>query len=371
MKKILIISRAFYPEISPRSFRATELAKEFVKLGHYVTVLTCQSENNNEIKDFISKVNIKIDFFSKQNWNEPPNKFILFRFLWFVAKFFLLYPEIQLAIQLKNKLMQYSDFDLLISLAQPYAIHWGVALAKRKNPNLCKIWVADCGDPFMRNEQKKLKPPFYFHILEYWLCKKPDFITVPHNDAISAYPRSCRKKIKIIPQGFDFNFNIIKKSHFTKEKNTIYFAYAGSVYGGRRLPKEFFEYLKKINDINFKFIIYTNEKSVFNKYKKILKEKIELKDLIPREELLSELIHMDFLVNFENNNIYQIPSKLIDYTILGKPILSIKPKFFNEKIVNEFLHGNYDNSFKLNNIEQYNIKNVAHKFLILLNNHIK
>jgi len=40
MKKIILISNAFYPEISPRSFRATELAKEFVKQGHQVVVYT-------------------------------------------------------------------------------------------------------------------------------------------------------------------------------------------------------------------------------------------------------------------------------------------------------------------------------------------
>ena len=39
-KKILLVSSAFYPEISPRSFRATELAKEFCRRGHDVTVIS-------------------------------------------------------------------------------------------------------------------------------------------------------------------------------------------------------------------------------------------------------------------------------------------------------------------------------------------
>jgi len=39
-KKILIVSGEFYPLNTPRSFRTTELAKEFARQGHEVTVLT-------------------------------------------------------------------------------------------------------------------------------------------------------------------------------------------------------------------------------------------------------------------------------------------------------------------------------------------
>ena len=39
-KRILIISSAFYPFNSPRSFRTTELAKEFARRGHQVKVIT-------------------------------------------------------------------------------------------------------------------------------------------------------------------------------------------------------------------------------------------------------------------------------------------------------------------------------------------
>jgi len=38
MTKILIVSNAFYPEISPRSFRTTELAKELSRQGHKDTL---------------------------------------------------------------------------------------------------------------------------------------------------------------------------------------------------------------------------------------------------------------------------------------------------------------------------------------------
>ena len=41
-KRILIVGRTFFPEQSPRSFRTTELAKEFARQGHQVEVLLPQ-----------------------------------------------------------------------------------------------------------------------------------------------------------------------------------------------------------------------------------------------------------------------------------------------------------------------------------------
>ncbi len=38
--RLLLVSNAFYPEISPRSYRATELAREFCRQGHDVVVVT-------------------------------------------------------------------------------------------------------------------------------------------------------------------------------------------------------------------------------------------------------------------------------------------------------------------------------------------
>ena len=59
-KKILIVCNGFYPKNNPRAHRATELAKEFSRKGHVVTVLTpkhpevhinFEMENNLTIKD--------------------------------------------------------------------------------------------------------------------------------------------------------------------------------------------------------------------------------------------------------------------------------------------------------------------------------
>jgi len=57
-----------------------------------------------------------------------------------------------------------TKYDLLISIAVPYPIHWGVAAvwAKDKSKNLAPNWIADCGDPYCFQENDTFKPPFYF-----------------------------------------------------------------------------------------------------------------------------------------------------------------------------------------------------------------
>lgn len=45
-KKILIISRTFYPENSPRSFRTTELAKELARQGNNLLILGFKNKTN-------------------------------------------------------------------------------------------------------------------------------------------------------------------------------------------------------------------------------------------------------------------------------------------------------------------------------------
>ena len=44
-KNILVVSSGFYPQISPRSFRTTELVKELSRQGHRVTVFTYRDES--------------------------------------------------------------------------------------------------------------------------------------------------------------------------------------------------------------------------------------------------------------------------------------------------------------------------------------
>ena len=365
-KKILIISFWIHPDITPRAFRATELAKQFSLQGHEVTLYGAllnnydysnfEKENGIKVKEiknlrFIKKVN---------NGGEDTRSFILKVFSRLFGKL-LSFPMIELTFRLPSLIKDEGKVDLLVTIANPHEIHWGAALSKYlRHKRFPKKWIADCGDPFMGN--KFIHHYWYFKYIEKFYCNKCDYITIPTEDAIEAYYHEFRGKIRIIPQGFVFPNEILLENNPINKIPT--FLYAGSVYKDNRDPTEFMEYLITLN-FDFRFYVYTDKPSFFSPYKDSLGLKLIVNQFIPRADILIEYSKMDFLINFENHTSIQVPSKLIDYYISGRPILSLPNDILPIDLINEFFEGNYRARYIIDDIEQYDIRNVAHKMLLL------
>jgi hypothetical protein len=84
--------------------------------------------------------------------------------------------------------------------------------------------------------------------------------------------------------------------------------------------------------------------------------------------LLQELSAADFLINFENGNTsVQVPSKLIDYSLAGRPVLSVKSYELDEQNIQKFLNGDYSGKMQMPNLDQYDIRVVAKQFIELYN----
>ena len=367
-KKILITTNGFYPDISPRSFRATELAKELVRQGHDVAVLTHPRIGTAE---FCRENGIQFKNLGDITWPTPVvrGKGAIRLFWRAVTRFSLLlfeYPFIQIMPLMKKALKKESGYDLLISVAVPYPIHWGIAAVRNKKNPIAKIWIADCGDPYMGQENDTFKPPFYFGWLEKKFCRKADFITVPTTSSIQGYYKEFHSKIRVIPQGF--RFEDVKRYDGPLQKDKVIFGYGGMFIPVRRDPSELLAFLNSLDDsYHFEFHIYTTTPQLVVPFVEASKGRIQLKPIVKREALLFEMSKMNFVVNFENVGKTQTPSKLIDYAILEKPILSVKYGNFNASTVLEFLNGNYENAFQIENPSQYRIETVAKQFLALLN----
>ncbi len=366
-RKILIVTNAFYPDISPRSFRATELAIELVRQGHSVKVLTHPRKGCEE---FCKRYGIIFKDLGHITWPDPIVKGsgLVRLFLRLVKRFSILlfeYPHIQIIPLLKKGLKGESGYDALISVAVPYPIHWGVAAVRTKKNSLAKVWIADCGDPYMGQENDTFKPPFYFGWLEKKFCRKADFITVPTEASIKGYYKEFHSKIRVIPQGF--NFESIKKYDGPLNTDKIIFGYGGMFIPGRRDPSEFLTFLNSLDDsFHFEFHIYTITPGLVTPFIAESKGRIQLKPIVERNELLYEMSKMNFVVNFENVGSKQTPSKLIDFVIIEKPILSIKYGDLKTNVILEFLNKNFTNAFRVENADQYRIENVAQQFLDLI-----
>lgn len=363
-KKILIVSRSFYPENSPRSHRTTELAKEFAREGHEVTVITPKDEQIHTA--FAQEHKLTIKDLGKQRWKTPDfgKSRIGYLLTRAFVRFFGLafeYPHIELMYLVCKALKKESGYELLISIAVPYPVHWGVAKVWNKKQKIAKTWVADCSDPYMGCETDSFRKWFYFKYVEKWFMRKADFVTIPVESARNAYYPEFHDKINIIPQGFQFT--PIKQPTVTVKHDVPTFAYAGGFIQGIRDPRPFLDYLTTIGN-DFRFFIFTNNRSLIDGYLQKLKGKLEIRDYISREELLTFLAGMDFLVNIDNNSGTALPSKLIDYAICSRPVLNIK-KTLDTDIIRQFMTDDYHNAMEIGNIDQYRIENVCTAFLAL------
>lgn len=367
-KKILLVSRIFYPVNSPRSFRTTELVKEFARQGHHVTLYTVRDDDYHEEFEREHGVVIK-------DLGRPPLsgfstaggrvKNLAARAVNRGLSLLFEYPDIQLTRMVQRALKNEHGYDLMISIAVPHTIHWGVAAARSREHPIADVWAADCGDPYMGEAMDSFRKLFYFKYVEKWFCRKADYITVPIEEAKEAYYSEFREKMRVIPQGFKFDEISLDGARYSPNPVPT-FAYAGGLIPGGRDPGPFLDYLTGL-DREFKCIFYTRSTAMVEPYAKRSGGRIEIRDYIPRSELLKVLNGMDFLVNVENKTGKQLPSKLIDYHLAGRPVLSVETGKVDRDKVDSFLEGDYSQQLQFDDVDQYRIENVCDRFLSLQN----
>lgn len=372
--KIVIISGTMFPHISARSFRTTELAKGFAKMGHDVTLYAILGKYDyTQMGAEFPNLHIKTlgkSLFGNPNSDGVLKKNILQRVLTRLLYNVIDYPRCEYFFKAIEVLKKEDTFDYLVTIAHPYGIHWGAAYYKKKYLKHLKFryWASDCGDPFMGDPDVKRCKLFLQPIEKFW-GKMTDQIVIPVENGRDAYYEEVRDKISVIPQSVDFSsFELVNY-----KKNVVpTFFYSGAVYPNMRDPRRFLQYLTTV-DYNFKFIVYVPSDNVFGDFKEVLGDKLEIRSYIPRAELVKVMSSMDFLININNNSSVQTPSKLIDYSISKRPILNISTNFSDVECVNfeKFVMGDYSTQFKVRDIEQYNSKNVCVKFISLYENGTK
>jgi len=365
-KKILIVSASFYPQNSPRSFRTTELAKELSRQGHDVTVYI--PAKGNDYTSFGTEYGLKIKNLGDLKWKEIDLtggiiERLIRRAINRALRVLFEWPDIELLFKVSNVLKNEQGYDLLISIAVPHPIHWGVARIWKKKKNIAKTWIADCGDSYMFARLDTFKKMFYFKYFEKSFCSRCDYIAVPFDAMHTQFYKEFRSKIITIPQGF--NLAEIKRSDKPVHHEKPTFLFAGSIIPGFRDLTLLLDFLRDYKN-DFLFIVYTNEQGWFEKHKSELKNRIEIRSYIDRLTLIYEMSKVDFLVNVDTildsqSNVEAIPSKLIDYALSGRPILNLNSNNLDVEKVKAFLSGDYSGA-RVIDTSRYDIKIVAKKF---------
>lgn len=366
---ISILTGTFFPNIHPRAFRAKELAEEFERQGHHVTVINLRTVDGFNYDEYAKKHNLKIinlGIFNENrleqkaarkksnSWWERKKRFLI-EYL-FNGYLFSYGPRIA------KKLNCLKSSDMVIALSTPFPCHYGFYKYVKKNGRDF-VAILDSGDPFYNSHQTPRA--FWFKYLAKEVYRNCDFLTIPTENAISLYtPLISKEKIKVIPQGFNMR-NL--KVYSGNRTAPVKFAYAGVFYWDIRNPEFIFKVLENIQ-VDYEFYIFMRYKDarlddVLEKYPNVRRH-IKMQFRVPHDELIYELSKMHFLLNIENLSNTQMPSKLIDYGIVKRPILSCNENNFEESKLLRFLNGDYRGSYEVN-VDEYNIEVIASKFLDL------
>ncbi len=365
--KVLIVSVSFYPEVSPRSFRTTELVKEFCRQGHEVVLAGLEADGRQEIQ---KEYGFRWLGLGKGDWNKAFQWMVrkggIWRLLSGAMGWFLEFPHLEWYFQIPRKLKSSETFDLIISIAVPYTVHWGVNRAIRKGSIKGKVWVADCSDPFMLDVLRIRKVPFYFASFEKSFCRRANYLSVPLEGSKDGYYPEFREKIRVIPQGFHFEKEREKLPAFQKN-DIITFVFAGQLLQKGRNPQRLLEFLSA-SDKDFRFYIFTYQKYLVTPFIKEGDKRFVLCDIVPRDEVLKFMRSCDFLINIMNSTPMQMPSKLIDYYIIDRPVFNMKSDELLEddlSILKQFFDGDYSGRFEFVGMEKFQISNVVEKFIEL------
>ena len=370
--KVHILTGHYTPQIHPRAFRANELAIEFKRLGYDVTVSNLTEIEGYDYDAYTKQTgvivnNLKLYRHSLDEVKVAKKVNILSDFKSFISEYFFAGRLFSNSIKIAKMLSIDKDTDIIISLSTPFMDILGMSkyIKASKFKRNCVV-IADSGDPFYFSKQYSKAP--WFYLVEKNAYKQYDYLTIPVETAIPSYNKLLpESKIKIIPQAFNLQD---VKLYDGDLGSKIKFAYAGVFYWDIRNPEFLFEYLENL-DVEYEFHIfmrYADAKldEVLNKYPNLSK-RIRLRLSVPRKELLYELSKMHFLININNISNTQIPSKIIDYRIANRPILSFNSSDFNQTTFNNFINGTYDGQMIVD-ISKYDIRNVAQQFLELYKN---
>ncbi len=387
-KKLLVITYDFFPDNTPNTYRWFNILKIWQQRGVDIHVVSAQKNNlpRYEIKDEIKiyrtdefiigkfKYKLKERSNNKQNQTQSQVRIVKFLYNLFLTKFywpdfaFLWYfPTKKLAIELIEK----NQINNIVTVSWPFTTHLIGHAIKKYNNNI--NWLAETIDPFsfIDGINNKL---LYNNLNNYYERKiylKADSITVLTENIkekyLELYP-NIKNKIFVVGNLYIPSERITVKNPIS---NTIKIVYVGALMDKVRSPENllyiFSALTERLSELKLELHFYgdiNDTTKYFDSYNALLDQSIFLHGRIEREEVPAVIYNADILVNIGNNNIYQEPSKVIEYIYSGKKILNICT-LKNDTSLNILktypLHFNID-------ITNFDINQIAEKFLLFLRN---
>jgi len=394
-QKILLVSHQFLPHSSPRTTRWKTLVDKLIDMGNEVTILTGSApdetvENYNILYFGNKKISKTMNSIRKDanNIDNPSLKKIIYNLLKKVYRFLFKnfawpdYAMFWIFTVYKNKTKISKDFDSVISVSLPFTSHVCASIIVKE---LETKWVMDIGDPFTLKvqspENNKILYSFLNRFIEKKYYTKADQIFFTHQEALDLHQKTFKtepSKLKIGHPIFEIlNENILLSREYNYNKLPIKVGYFGIFTDKIREPFNYINYIANNLGSEFNHYWYINEESkkYFTSFQ--TQDNHFFEQLIPRDEAIKKMINnFHLLLSIGNTNKYQLPSKVIEYISLGKPVIHFaeipsdpmyrfEKLFANLKIINKETQpsdiNNYLKTFHKGNFD-FNYDNFVENF---------
>ena len=354
---LLILSFSYSPMRNPRAFRWTALAEEFASRGVRVRVVCSWQPGlpqrqilrgvevyraGNRFIESIRACFAQLRRNSHQILVSQPSK-RSGASLGAVGSLFwrqIAWPDTTCvwygaARQKAEVLLQKFPGTTVVSVSPAFtAALVGYSVTKRNGLR----WVIDMGDPFSIADGAPANNFLLYKSMnqrvERTLFQNADAVTLTNTNIRERYsllyPESADKMHVIPPLLSDMAFRASLLSKPRKPDASVRIVYVGTLYKRLRRPDfllSLFEGLVaegKLPGLELHFFGNCEEcTDALALYGKRFGKMLHVHGLISQEKTLAEIDTADVVVNLGNTNTLQLPSKLVEYAALGKPILNI------------------------------------------------
>ena len=339
-RRLLAISWAMPPILAPRSIQVSRTIQALADLGWNIDLLCVSPESASKAYKLdaslplpaASKVNMVRICSSEQSriQNILRRIFSPLRFIPDASR-----AWIKPAIASGMNLLKKNNYDAMISFAQPWSDHI-VALQLQETTNL--RWIAHFSDPWTDSPYFAAKGigKLYSKQKEQAVLARADAIIFTNEQTRSTvmqkYPPDWKHKTHVIPHGFDADI-VPASLPSLPDAGKLHLVYTGNFYQ-MRSPEPLMHALAKVcedrthaEQLAVTFIGSTP--AVFQE----MAATLNLSDIIrflptmPNKEAIENAAQADILliIDAPSEKSLFLPSKLIDYLPLRKPILGITP----------------------------------------------
>lgn len=232
-----------------------------------------------------------------------------------------------------RQLLAEDRYDGVISISNPFTAHLVGLLTAGRDPSAS--WTVDMGDPFSFIEDTPTNNRVVYGRLngaaERRVFEKADAIAVTPQavDKYVAEFSGSAGKMRAVPLPLPSLEGVGNEGVFP-EDGKMRLVFIGSLYRNIRNPafllKLFSLLLKRLPAGSAELHFFGDVKDCwdfFEPYRELLGKSIVVHGPVPRGSAIQAVREADLVINIANDTPYQLPSKVMEYTALGKRILNL------------------------------------------------